>query len=40
MENAINYLYSKFMFENKITIKRFQDFILDVDHSNDTIKVI
>jgi len=28
------------MFENKITIKRFQDFILDIDGSNDTIKVI
>jgi len=28
------------MFENKVTIKRLQDFILDVDGSNDTIKVI
>jgi len=28
------------MFENKVTVKPFKDFILDVDSLNDTIKVI
>ncbi len=39
MENEITFIQSACV-ENKITIQRFQDFILDVDCLNDTIKII